>query len=112
LEAAAVQLLLDTHIWLLALDRPEKLSRPVQRQLQNPKNELYLSPISVWEAQVLVKRGRLRLKQSWPEWIEAAFARKSFIEATFSFAVVVEAGQIQLPQADLGDLFLAATRRR
>ena len=109
MEAAAVKLLLDTHIWLWALDRPEMLSRSVQRQLQNPKNELYLSPISVWEAQLLVKRRKLRLKQSWREWIEAAFAQKSFMEAPFSFAVAVEAGQIQLPQADLGDLFLAAT---
>jgi PIN domain nuclease of toxin-antitoxin system len=104
-----VKLLLDTHIWIWSLDRPEKLSRAVQRQLQNSNNELYLSPISVWEAQVLVRRGKLRLKQSWPDWIEAAFARKPFTEAPFNVAVAVQAGQIQLPQPDLGDLFLAAT---
>jgi PIN domain nuclease of toxin-antitoxin system len=85
LEAAAVKLLLDTHIWLWALDRPEKLSRSVQRQLQNPKNELYLSPISVREAQLLVKRRKLRLKQSWREWMEAAFAPETVHGSALQF---------------------------
>jgi PIN domain nuclease of toxin-antitoxin system len=104
-----VRLLLDTHIWISALNRPEKLSRQVQRQIQNPKNQLYLSPISVWEAQLLAKRGKLRLKKSWPEWVEAAFTQMPIAEAPFNCAVAVQTGQIQLPQADPGDLFLAAT---
>ena len=109
MEGARLKLLLDTHIWIWVLNRPEKLTRQVRRELQNPKNELYLSPVSVWEAHHLVLRGKLRLKQSFPEWIEAVFEQTPLREAAFNFAVAVEASRIQLPQPDLGDLFLAAT---
>ena len=106
---AEMRLLLDTHIWIWALHRPEKLARRVRRHLENPKNELYLSPVSIWEAHHLVRLKRLRLKQSFPEWLDQMFARVPLQEAPFNFAVAAEASRIELPQADLGDLFLAAT---
>jgi len=48
-----VKLLLDTHIWLWALLEPEKLARRVRDALGLGENELWLSPISVWEADPL-----------------------------------------------------------
>ena len=106
---AIMKLLLDTHIWIWALERPEKLSRAVQRQLENPKNELYLSPVSIWEAHHLERRKRLRIRKSFAEWLEQVFLQVPLLEAPFNFAVAAEASRIELPQADLGDLFLAAT---
>ncbi len=105
----AMKLLLDTHIWIWALHRPEKLSPAVRRQIENPKNELYLSPVSIWEAHHLARRGKLRLKQTFPEWLDQVLAKAPIREAPFNFAVAAEASRIQLPQGDLGDLFLAAT---
>jgi PIN domain nuclease of toxin-antitoxin system len=104
-----VKFLLDTHIWIWAINQPAKLNRPVLRQLQNPKNELFLSPVSVWEAQLLAKRGKLRLKKSWLEWVEAAFTQIPVREAPFNFMAAAQTAKIQLPQADVGDVFLAAT---
>lgn len=104
-----VRLLLDTHTWIWALHHPEKLGREVRRQLDNPKNELYLSPVSIWEVHHLVQRKRLRLKQSLPEWLDQVFAKVPLREAPFNFAVAAEASRIRLPQSDLGDIFLAAT---
>lgn len=104
-----MRLLLDTHIWIWALQRPEKLSRGVRRQLESPKNELYLSPVSVWEARHLHQRNRLRLKQSFPEWLDQVFLRMPLLEAPFNFAVAAQACRIELPQGDLGDVFLSAT---
>ena len=104
-----MKLLLDTHICLWALQNTEKLSRGVQRELEKPGNELYLSPLSIWEAHNLEKRKRLRIRQSFPEWTHEAFRQLHVIEAPFTFAVAAEASRITLPQADLGDLFLAAT---
>ena len=106
---AKVNFLLDTHIWIWALTRPEKLSRAVRRQIENPKSELYLSPVSVWEAHHLVRRGKLRPKQDFPDWLDQAFAQVPIKEAPFNFAVAAEASKIHLPQADPGDVFLAAT---
>ena len=104
-----MKLLLDTHVWIWALDRPEKLSRAVRRQIESPANELYLSPVSVWEAHHLVQRRKLRLTQSFPEWLGQVWERVPIREAPFNFAVAAEASRIQLPQSDVGDVFLAAT---
>ncbi len=104
-----MKLLLDTHIWIWALQKTEKLSRGVQRELEKPGNELYLSPLSIWEAHNLEKRKRLRIRQSFPEWTREAFRQLPVVEAPFTFVVAAKASRISLPEGDLGDLFLAAT---
>lgn len=57
-----MKLLLDTHIWLWSFLEPERLSRRVAEALEETAIELWLSPISVWEALVLSERGRGRLR--------------------------------------------------
>jgi PIN domain nuclease of toxin-antitoxin system len=104
-----VKLLLDTHIWIWSLTSPEKLSRAVRRELDNPKNEIYLSPVAIWEAHHMERRKKLRLKQDFTGWLDQVFLRTPVREAPFNFAVAAAASRIQLAQADLGDVFLAAT---
>src|ERR1035437_2273269 len=104
-----MKLLLDTHIWIWMVTKPERIVRPVRRQLESAKNELYLSPISLWEAHLLERRGKLGLRPSFSEWLEIVFARTPVQEARFNFAVAAEASRIQLPQMDLGDVLIAAT---
>jgi PIN domain nuclease of toxin-antitoxin system len=104
-----MKLLLDTHIWIWALHNREKLSRGVLRELQRAGNELYLSPVSIWEAHQLERRKRLRVKPSFAQWLDEALALAPFREAPFTFAVAAAASGIELPQSDLGDIFLAAT---
>jgi PIN domain nuclease of toxin-antitoxin system len=89
--------------------RPDKLGRPVRRQLDSPRNELFLSPVSIWEAQLIERRKRLRLKQSFPEWLDKVLSQTPVSEAPLTFAVATAASRIKLPQSDFGDLFLAAT---
>lgn len=104
-----MKLLLDTHIWIWLISQPQKLSRAVTREIKNPKNELYLSPISIWEAGQMARRGRLKLKPSFSACLEYTLARPEFQEAPFNFAVAAEAAGLELPQSDPGDVFLAAT---
>jgi PIN domain nuclease of toxin-antitoxin system len=52
-----MKLLLDTHIWLWSVLEPERLSRRVSKEIQDMSNELWLSPISVWELIVLWQKG-------------------------------------------------------
>jgi PIN domain nuclease of toxin-antitoxin system len=104
-----MKLLLDTHIWIWLISQPEKLSRAVSRAIRNPKNEIYLSPISVWEAGHIARRGKFITKPSFPAYMEQALSRPEFREAPFNFAVAVEAAGLELPQSDPGDVFLAAT---
>ena len=81
----------------------------VRRHIESPRNELFLSPISIWEAQLIERSKRLRLKQSFPEWLAQAQSQAPVCEAPITFAVAIAASRLELPQPDPGDTFLAAT---
>lgn len=102
-----MKLLLDTHIWLWALREPTKLSRRVQRELQGTANELWLSPVSVWEALLLRRKGRIRLHENIRDWVFEASAR--FREAPLTHEIVVAADELPFSHEDPADRFLAAT---
>ena len=104
-----MKLLLDTHIWIWAASRPEKLVRAVKREIDNPRNELFLSPISIWEAHHLYRRHKLGFKGSFQVGLSDLFAQLPLKEAPFDFLIAAESSRIQLPQPDIGDTFLAAT---
>jgi PIN domain nuclease of toxin-antitoxin system len=77
--------------------------------MENPRNELYLSPVSIWEAHHLSLRRKLRYSGSFIQWLERAWRVLPVKEAPVNFAVSQEASTLQLPQGDFGDLFLAAS---
>ncbi len=56
-----MKLLLDTHIFIWWADQPEKLSPAALSALENEANELLLSVASVWEMQIKVQLGKLKL---------------------------------------------------
>lgn len=91
------------------MTQPGKLGAKVRRALQKPANELYLSPVSIWEARHLERRGRIRLQQPFDLWVRQALERSPLKEAPFTLAVALMAASIDLPQPDPGDVFLAAT---
>ena len=102
-----MKLLLDTHIWLWALGQPSRLSRRVRDELQNPDNELWLSPVSTWEALLLNAHGRIRLPANLAEWLARSTA--PLREAPFTHEIVLLAQQLPLAHRDPADRFLAAT---
>jgi PIN domain nuclease of toxin-antitoxin system len=102
-----VKLLLDTHIWLWSLGDPKRIGRRLQRELRNPMNELWLSPVSTWEALALHDEGRIKLEGDLQEWM--AKARAPFLEAPVTHEVVVAARRVPLPRQNLADRLLAAT---
>jgi PIN domain nuclease of toxin-antitoxin system len=102
-----LKLLLDTHIWLWALSEPSRLSRRVREEMTKPENELWLSPVSTWEALLLNARGRIRLPVNLADWLAASTA--PLREAPFTHEIVLLAQQLPLPHRDPADRFLAAT---
>ncbi len=102
-----MKLLLDTHIWLWALHDPTRLSHRVRDVLRNPANELWLSPVSTWEALLLNAKGKIRLPANLADWLTAATAPMR--EAPLTHEIVLIAQQLPLPQRDPADRFLAAT---
>jgi PIN domain nuclease of toxin-antitoxin system len=102
-----LKLLLDTNIWLWSLGEPARLGRRVQRELRNRDNELWLSPISTWEALLLNAKGRIRLHGNLQEWLARATAHTR--EAPLTHEIVLSAQGLLLSHADPADRFLAAT---
>ncbi len=102
-----MKLLLDTHIWLWSLADPKRLSRRVLRELRDDGNELWLSPVSTWEAILLHAKGRIRLHGALRDWMANATAH--FREAPLTHEIVLTAQELPLPQQDPADRFLAAT---
>jgi PIN domain nuclease of toxin-antitoxin system len=106
-----VKLLLDTHIWLWSLLEPERLTPRVARQLTAPANELWLSPISTWEAMLLIRAGRVESPDDPRRTVERLLAAIPAREAPLTHEVAVESVLIELPHRDPADRFLAATAR-
>ena len=104
-----MKLLLDTHIWLWALLEPERLSPAVRTALRSPDNQIWLSPISVWEAMVLAERGRLTISTTAAEWVQRMVQAIPRREAPLSHDIAVMSRQLTLPHQDPADRFLAAT---
>lgn len=106
-----MKLLLDTHIWLWSLLDPEKLTPPVRRALTDVENEIWLSPISVWEALMLVERGRIAVDASPIEWVEEMVHAIPRREAPLTHEIAMASRQLPLSHQDPADRFLAATAR-
>jgi len=106
-----VNLLLDTHIWLWSHAEPERLARRVASALADSGNQLWLSPISIWEFLLLVERGRVRVGGgiSATEWVEAALSRAPVHDAPLSREVALRSRSVRLAHEDPADRFLAAT---
>jgi PIN domain nuclease of toxin-antitoxin system len=102
-----LRLLLDTHIWLWSLAEPNRLSRQVQQELRDVHNELWLSPVSTWEALLLHAKGRIRLQGGIQDWV--ARGTRQLREAPLTHEIVVAAWELPLQHPDPADRFLAAT---
>jgi PIN domain nuclease of toxin-antitoxin system len=104
-----MKLLLDTHIWLWSLLEPERLSRKVALELRNPRNEIWLSPISVWETLVLAEKGRIQLYPDPASWVLKALEAAPFHEARINREIAMRSRELKGPHQDPADRFLAAT---
>jgi PIN domain nuclease of toxin-antitoxin system len=106
-----MNLLLDTHVWLWSLLAPENLVPRVVAALENPANEIWLSPISTWELMALSAKGRISLNEPVDSWVTKAFAAAPLKEASLTHAVALETRAIKLPHRDPADYFIVATAR-
>lgn len=104
-----MKLLLDTHIWLWSLQDPKHLGKRVLQELRDPANELWLSPISTWEALVLHAKGKIRLHGNLTEWVANSTA--PFHEAPLTHEIALASRELKMQHQDPVDRFLAATAK-
>jgi len=106
-----VKLLLDTHIWLWSTLEPQRLARRVEKAVADPANELWLSPVSVAELIVLVRKGRLKLSPDVATWVAKTMQDFQLIEAPLTVEVALAISSISFAHGDPADQFLAASAK-
>ena len=104
-----MKLLLDTHIWLWALLEPGRLSTKVASALRGSDTERWLSPLSVWEAVLLIERKRLHVDRPAEAWVREALERAPVLEAPVNHEVALASRRLKTKHRDPVDRFLIAT---
>ena len=102
-------LLLDTHIWLWSALDPSRLSKRVKAALEDPSNELWLSPVSVWETLVLARKKRVILEPSAEQWVRRALHDLPVREAPMTHDVAIRSESLRAIHKDPADRFVMAT---
>ena len=101
--------LLDTHIWLWSLLEPDRLAKKVAAALTAEDARLWLSPLSVWEALLLIERKRVLVDGPAESWVRDALARSPVEEAPITHEVAFASRALKTRHPDPADRFLAAT---
>ncbi|MBE9050217.1 type II toxin-antitoxin system VapC family toxin [Nostocales cyanobacterium LEGE 11386] len=104
-----MKLLLDTHIWIWYLLGDLHLSENLQKAISDEINELWLSPISIWETLLLAEKGRLILKPTPEQWVQNSLQQLDTKEAPLSNDIAILSRQLDLVHQDPADRFIAAT---
>ena len=104
-----MKLLLDTHIIVWCAAEPDNLIPTVKNELNNDSNELWFSPISVWEILLLAEKGRLSLGPDIEKAVRDIFNTIPFKEAAINSEVAIQSRTVNLPHQNPADRFLAAT---
>src|ERR1700719_3876225 len=106
-----MNLLVDTHIWIWNHLEPWKISSEVNGILAASENELWLSPVSIWELVVLIERKRVELDKDLHDWVEQSKRELMLREVPLTWEVASELRFTILAQRDPADRFLVATAR-
>jgi PIN domain nuclease of toxin-antitoxin system len=83
----------------------------VAKELDDRQNELWLSPISIWEALLLFRKKRLQISTDFTTWLASSLSVLPVVEAPLTFEVARTLPTVALPHEDPADLFLAATAK-
>jgi PIN domain nuclease of toxin-antitoxin system len=106
-----VKLLLDTHIWIWSLLTPAKVASSVAAEMRNPTNELWLSPVSLWELVLLVEKNRLRLDENPVDWARKSMQELPVQEALLTHEIALATHSLSQPLRDPADRLLLATAK-
>lgn len=98
-------------MWIWSRLARSRLGSRTVGALESPENELWLSPISIWELALLVEKGRVRLTQPVSSWIDDAMERMPTREAPLTHEIALASRSVDLPHQDPADRFLAATAK-
>jgi PIN domain nuclease of toxin-antitoxin system len=109
MESRAMNVLLDTAAWINGVKEPETLPPKVRSILRNSSNSFFLSDISLLEASMLLRKGKVDFGMDFDEWLGNALAADLQV---LPISASIAATENELPrefQGDPADRIIAAT---
>ncbi len=95
-----MNLLADTHVLIWMLGSPETLSENAAAALDADQNTVFFSHVSVWELEIKVSRGRLKMPSDWVDCLrEMGLVELPFASPTLAKARIFP-GIIEIPLID------------
>lgn len=89
----------------------DRLAPRLRKLLADPRNELWLSAVSVWELTVLCRKGRFRTSPDIPTWVARTIQDLYLTEAPLTVAVTLALPAMKFTHGDPADHLLAATAK-
>ncbi|MBE9055753.1 MAG: type II toxin-antitoxin system VapC family toxin [Sphaerospermopsis kisseleviana] len=65
-----MRVLIDTHVFIWWTSDFPRISPAVYQLLCNPKTQVFLSVVSIWEMQIKLSLGKIQFKSALPQVIE------------------------------------------
>jgi PIN domain nuclease of toxin-antitoxin system len=90
---------------------PDRLLRRVARAIEDESNELWLSPVSVWELSLLLAKKRIELDDDLDSWLARTFAQTTYREAPVTNEVALTVSKFRFQHRDPADHFIVASAR-
>jgi PIN domain nuclease of toxin-antitoxin system len=106
-----VTYLLDTGVWVRAVNQPLTIPPAVLSVLQAPGATFGLAAISLWEVGKKVQIGRLPLPKDLPLWFADALASNLEVLPLRQEVVVEAMRLLDFPNRDPADELIVATAR-
>ena len=73
-----MNLLIDTHIVIWFYQTDARMSATALTLIQDPANSTFVSAASHWEIAVKISTGKLKLAESFPDFVQHAIADNGF----------------------------------
>nr|MBF0223206.1 type II toxin-antitoxin system VapC family toxin [Desulfobulbaceae bacterium] len=102
------KILLDTHTFIWWVEGSPQLTCNAQKQIENTKNECFLSLASSWEMAIKSSIGKLKLACSIKEYIPQHLSINQFKELPISFQHVTRVESLAFHHRDPFDRLLVA----
>jgi PIN domain nuclease of toxin-antitoxin system len=105
-----MKILLDTHVLIWAVEKPEELGKNSKSLIEDGENEIFISPISTLEIAQLISSGRIEINQTLNSCIKKTLRNLKAETVTFTHETAETAYRMQEPfHKDPADRILVAT---
>lgn len=106
------KVLLDTHIWIWLMEGNSELSPKFLKAIDicQTLDNIFISPISIWEIGMLVEKKRIRLEMDCLDWVNQALNKTGFNVVPISPLIAIQS--TRLPgdvHGDSADRLIIAT---